>query len=265
MALGLDGVVTGTATATSKAVSLTTSVANSRIFVAVTCNGGPVVSVTASGLTFTRRARNVNGGINLELWSAPATGTLSSLSITVTQTSSAFLSVHAFGISNGGATPSFDTNGALPNLVQDGNGGSGGATTTRASITTSQTNDLLISVYRFLSTSAPTNPGTGWTQISSANFMECQYKIVSAPQTATDALLSTGFNGGNNDQNGGIGDAVTSDAIEADIVASMSVGLTEAATVSLGSINAGTSTLGLSVSAVVQATANKQPVCCVIT
>jgi hypothetical protein len=234
MALASDGVATGTATASSLSVSLTTTNTNDLIFVAVACNGGPVVSVTATGLTFTRRARNINGSVNVELWSAPSTAALTSKSITITQTSSAFLSVHAFGISNGGALPAFDGNGALPNLVQDGSGGSGGATSTRASITTTQSNDLLLSVYRFLSTSAPTNPGTGWTQISSANFMEVQYKVVSSPQTATDALLSTAFNGGDNNQNGGIGDAVT-----ADVPISATLAVTEAPDVFAGTGSAG--------------------------
>jgi hypothetical protein len=199
----LDGSVQGNVgSGTTCSVSLTTSNPNDFICVAVLCNGGPVVSVTATGLTFTRRAQNVGTATNVELWYAQSASALSAKSITVTQTSSGFMTVTAFGVS--GAT-GWDNNANLPSVIGDG---SGNATTARASLTTSKADDFLIGIYRMHTTSTPT-AGSGWTAIAGANFQLVEYKSVSATQSATDATLTTG----NNDQNGGIGDALTSDAL----------------------------------------------------
>lgn len=202
----LDGSVKGTASASSCVVNLTTTQTNDFIYVAIGCNGGPVVSVTASGLVFNRRKRNANAQFNFETWAAFSTAALTAEPITVNQTTSDFITVCAFGVH--GAT-GFDPNTALPDAIGDG---LGGTTTDRTEITTDNPDDFLIGAYRFGHTSAPTSPGTGWTHIETGNFMAVQYKIVSAPQTALDVVLSTGFNGGNDDQNGGIADALTANS-----------------------------------------------------
>ncbi len=199
--LVLDGAVAATGNAGSLMLTLTTAAAG-LVCVAVGCNGGPVTGITGGGLTWTRRGRNVASAVNIELWSAPSPAALAGVGITINQTSSGFMTAVAFGIN--GSALAFDPNGALPSVIGDG---SGSPTTARCSITTSNAEDFLIGAYRFNFTANPSE-GVGWSKISGANYMLVEYKIVSATQAGLDVTISTGFNGGSDDQNGGIADAV---------------------------------------------------------
>lgn len=208
MSLALDGSVAGTTTAASLAVSLTTSNGNDIVVVIVTCNGGPVVSVTAAGLTFARAGRNGSFATNIEMWWARAPVALSSKSITVTQTSSAFISISAFGVS--GNPVALDPNALLPSVIGDG---SGTGTGSLCAITTTQNQEFMIGAYRFAATANPT-AGAGWTQISGANFMLTEYKVVSTKQNATSVGIVTGFT----NENGGIAHSLTTGLSQASYV-----------------------------------------------
>ena len=127
--LTLDGTVSGAIGTgnTSHSVSLTTTEADDLIVVIVGWTGhslspgtNSVSSVTASGLTFTRRAqlRDRTGGSydgNIEIWTAPASLALTSESIAVTMASSVDEGViGAFGVNGTTITDPFDSNVSLP-------------------------------------------------------------------------------------------------------------------------------------------------------
>ena len=193
MALALDGSVAGnSSSAGSLGVSLTTSNSDDVICVLATVNGGPVTSVTATGLSFTKRANvGVSASSQIELWTAVAASTLSSLTITVAQTSSSFITVCAFGVSGADTSTIWDSNGGLP-----------ATSTSAASITTDNDDCFLIGGMRTAGPS-PSLPGAGWTAISVANFQVAEYQIISS---AASSVAVTKGDGGT--ANGIIGDAI---------------------------------------------------------
>jgi len=195
MALALDGSVHGNSgSSNSLPVSLSTSNGNVVIVVCVTTNGGPVTGVSGSTMgAFT--LRKAQGGPNfIETWYKKSTSALSSETITVSTTSSSFITVDAFGISGADTTTIFDSNVSLPNAP-------GGAN--HVVVSTTNANDFIFAAYRFNSTPSPTE-GTGFTKISGANFQLVEYKIVSATQSSLDIGIGTG----DGDENNGIGDAI---------------------------------------------------------
>ena len=183
MAFSIDGNVNAiNFGGTSQAVSLTTSNTNDVILMVVAGTGGPVVSVTSSNLTFTRRSVTfkVVPSTTLEVWYAISSGTLSSESITVTQTGSSTLVINAFGLSGANTSTPWDTNVSLPAF---GNTSATGSTT--------NANDLLLFCERF-STVGPSLP-TGFTSIYSSANLCTAYQIVSSTQTSVTVTDPSGL------------------------------------------------------------------------
>lgn len=197
MALALDGSVHGNSgSASSLSVSLTTANAGDDIFVVVTTNGGPVTSVTATGLTFSlHTAGQFSAGQPLEIWYAKNAGVLTAVSITINTTSADFITVDAFGISGADVSTVFDSNGSVPNLTTVFGGD--------AIISTTSANCFLLGAYRQSSTVSPT-AGAGFTLISGADYQLVEYFIVSAAQTNFDFTKITG----RDDTRVGIGTAI---------------------------------------------------------
>jgi hypothetical protein len=188
-ALSIDGTAHGTtAGATTVSVTLTTSHANDVIIVFANGNGGAITGVTASGLTFTQRARSPSFPWMYEFY-AIAASPLSSVSITTTQASSAFLTVDAFGISGANTVSLFD--GSVVTGTID-----------PLSISTTNLNTMIIGGFRESGAQNPTQ-GSGYTRISGANFQLTEYKIVSGTQSGLSVSQNPG--GGSN---GDIADAV---------------------------------------------------------
>jgi hypothetical protein len=189
----------------SKALTLTTAVANDLILVLVGIEGGSVQgtvsSVTSSHLTFTKRwgFTFATGKMRLELWWARASGTLSSEVITTTLAGTsqdgwcnaiqAFQNCNSFN--NG-----FDPNGALPG--NQGGGGSAGATPT-CNVSTTNADDLLLAMYTGNNNPATAQP-SGYTSICNfvdfsaglfSNLSWC-YKSVSTTQSAVAQNWASG-------------------------------------------------------------------------
>jgi hypothetical protein len=173
MALTIDGNVQANNNATSVSISITTSNANDVIVVVPVCNGGPVISVTASaaGLSsFTQRSTTTPGTFTVEIWYATATSPLSAVSITVTQTSSALIDVIAFGVTGADLHTVWDTNGSLPAI----NSSSGGVT-----ISTSARGTMAIGATRLSSSTGSAD--TGFTLLRNAGFLLDEYQVYGAP------------------------------------------------------------------------------------
>lgn len=193
-ALSLDGSAHATQGGATSAVSmnLTTSLSNDIIIVFTEQNGGSVSSVVSSPtLTWAHRATAGSGATTLEEWwaFAPSADTYA---ITVTITGNAFQSVAAFGV-NGGKTSGnpFDTNGSLPST----------ASSDPVSVSTTSANTMIIGGFRL---GDPSTPGTGYTSITTSDFLLTEYKIVSAAQTSLSVTAGSGAGGAN----GVIGDAI---------------------------------------------------------
>ena len=192
MALSLDGSAhINSSNSASLGVALTTSNSNDIICVVATVNGAPVTSVTASGLTFTKRANaGTTSAFQIELWTAVATSPLTALTITTTQTSSAFITVDVFGISGADTSTIFDANAALPSEVSSGN----------PSISTDTADTFCLGCMR--GTGGSPVAGAGWTAISAADYQVTEYQIVSSTQSGLSVTATS------TTPNGGIGDAI---------------------------------------------------------
>lgn len=194
--LALDG--TGQTLGTSGAsatVALTTTHPTDVVTVISLANAGQVSSITAAGLTFTKRASAVNtGGEPIEEWSAVASATFSG-NITVNYSNTTtYASVVAFGISGANTGTIYDNHTGLPATASG-----------TVSISTANANDFLIGTYRYASTVSPT-AGSGWTQIAGGGYLLVEYRIVSATQSSLAVTDTTGAG----DEGAGIGDAVIS-------------------------------------------------------
>lgn len=131
MTLSIDGSnAVNATTVSSQVISLTTTLSNDDIVVVVSSyqsSAQTVSSVTASGLTFTRRGSPLawtNGGgshVNQEVWKAPA-ATVFSGNITVNWSGTIDAgNVIAFGVNDDGTNISvFDSNASLPATVTNG-------------------------------------------------------------------------------------------------------------------------------------------------
>jgi hypothetical protein len=185
LTLAIDGSVHHNSTASSQAVSLTTSNTNDYIIVCVTTNSGPVTSITGGGLSFSRIASNGVSNQVVEVWSAFASSTLSATSLTINTTASNFLTIDAFGVSGSNQTSTvFDSGGP-----QTG--------TDPISITTANPNTMVIAAYRELSAGNPT-AGTSFTAVSGADFQLVEYKVLSSTATisCTQGTGAGSANGG---------------------------------------------------------------------
>lgn len=168
MALALDGSAIGNATATTVAVTLTTT-GPGLVFVTFASNAA-VSSVTAPGLTFTQVSGlpyNNSTSNFVDIWWAVSAGALSSKVITGNMSSSTFVTPIAFGISGADTVSPFD--GAV--VTNSG---------TSIQISTSNANTFIFAV----EVDNNTTVGSGFTQLqSSTNFNFSDYKIVSTTQT----------------------------------------------------------------------------------
>jgi hypothetical protein len=150
-------------------VALTTTKTNDVVVVVVLPNGGPVVSVSDGTNSFTKRSFTCPGQ-NIEEWYHVYSGTFSG-TITVTQTSSMFMSVSAFGINGAHTAAPFDTNASVPNCD---------TTIAAAAISTSNANDIIYGGNSCDSTGTATSP---WTLLYGSNFALTEYQIVSTTQS----------------------------------------------------------------------------------
>lgn len=191
MSLALDGHVHGTlGTGNSFSVSLTTTGGSGQIVVAIATNNTSVTSVTATGLTFLQRKATTGGfGWNvLAEYVAPYTTNFSG-NITITLSGTQSCTVDAWGISGADTTASvtsgnapFDANASMPYSTTN-NAVSGASTSTA--------NDF---IYAIVSSPSTDTAGTGWTLIpgSGANYLTCQYQIVSSTQTGLSGATGSG-------------------------------------------------------------------------
>lgn len=178
MSLSLDGtpVAAGQSSTTITLTGFTTTAGSGEIVVCILSNAASVVSVTATGLTFT--ARNAySGGFGFSIgavYTAPYTTNFSG-TITVTLASATGGRGVVFAVGGANTSTPFDSGGP-----QNNNG------TGAPSITTTNANDF---VYTSTNTSlTTTTAGTGWTLISSAGGMLVEYQIVSATGTYTTTI-----------------------------------------------------------------------------
>lgn len=229
MALSLDGSAKNDTwqQASSGTVTLTTSLTNDVICVLVggqtndTYNNGltfSVSSVTATGLTFTKRVGidgkggfNTTGGGNpglnsLELWTAPSTSALSSKVITVNASNNPDCGcIIAFGVNGvNNINSPWDTNAGL--TYSNFSTAQAGSNASVTGVSTTQANDFLIWANETYSSAAPldsASPPTNFTLIQrirnvSGNLeasMYAGYRIVSATQ-ASVTVSQTASNSG---------------------------------------------------------------------
>lgn len=179
---------------TAASVSLTTSNANDVIIVDIVENSTTVTSVTdTAGLVWHQRAV---AGTSLhpiyEYYAiAPSALTNDQIAVSFAGTAS-YADVNAFGISGANTASPFDPNVAVPSTPASSKG----------SVSTSDTNDLIFAGYRFTEDETP-SAGTGWTAINAGGgYYLSEYQVVSSAQSGLLALASS------SDQNGGIIDAV---------------------------------------------------------
>lgn len=186
--LSLDGKNSGSTTAASLNVSLTTTKWSGTIVAAIISNAA-VTSVTAGGLTFTLRATVNDGGSDFcTIYSAPYSSNFSG-NITVNLASSTFVTMTAFGV--GGAS-GFDADASLPKTA----GGN------FAAFNTSNARDFIYAL-SIPTNSPPYTAGTGWTLLNGTNFQALEYQIVTTTQAGLTPTLASSPN-----QHCSIGDAI---------------------------------------------------------
>lgn len=179
----------------TKSLALTTTVANDLIVATVSMEnpgGVPTVqTMTSAHLTFAKVGTIKTAVLNIEVWTARASGILTSESITVTTTTNVdSASFAVFGMQN---CTGLDPNVSLP-ATNSGTGTTGSV----GGISTSNLNDLLMLFYM---TNDPTNPGVGAGQTSFVNQtnasgglwagQEIDYKAVSTLQSGITLATAT--------------------------------------------------------------------------
>lgn len=196
MAISISGTAHKNITSgSSTTVALTTS-GPAKIIVVATINqttDAPMTSISSANTSgWSLRARQANGtaGNSIEIWSGVAAAALTSEIITLTFAGSiGFGTFDIFGVAGADAAI-WDANAALPDKQ----------TTGTCSITTTASETMLLGCYRC----ALSNPtaGAGWSVIGNTNFQLVEYKLVSSPQSAMPAAISSGT------PNAGLGDAI---------------------------------------------------------
>ncbi len=149
----LDGTAASYAgTGTSLNAALTTTGAGT-IFALILLNQANCTSVTASGLTFTKRAEQTGAFSYLSFWDAPSSGAQASLTITSNHDASAsFATLHLWGWS--GTLSGLDAHASNPDV----------GTSDPRTISTSSATTVIFHGARD-GTAANPGPGTGFTQI----------------------------------------------------------------------------------------------------
>jgi hypothetical protein len=183
MAILLEGTAqTNSNPASSRTVTITTTGTNRRIFVHALCNGGPVASVTSANLTFTRWGRSDSGATTVEIWYADAPTALTSEVITVTQTSSGYITVCATAAySDAGLTIEFDADASNPTA---------GTSNTSGTISTATADTKIIGLYRSGSSATTTTAAT-WTGIDSNQFIMVEHKDFTSTQSSLSVPVMT--------------------------------------------------------------------------
>jgi len=180
-------------TVSSYFVTLTTT-APCLIYVALLENGGPGVSVVGSSLgTFSLRKSQISSAGSPyyeEVWTKYSPAALTAETITVTQTSSAFLTIDAVAFSGVSASTPFDGNASLPAGVTAGN----------PSVSTNAGSTCIVGAFRSAS-GVTQGAGSGYTAISDTDYQLVEYRLVSSPQSGL--AVTTGGT-----DNGAIGDAL---------------------------------------------------------
>jgi hypothetical protein len=193
--LSLDGSGEGTNNSTTSfTIPLTTTKAPGVIVVGFSSGIDTVSSVTASGLTFTKRVGPVAGtGNNLYEYAAPYSSNFSG-NITIANSGTSFASGIAFGVSGAPSSSYFDPNVSLP------------ATTTTAAAPTGTTTTANDIVFVFVSLMVNTvTPGSGWSRVTgtdSTNYILAQYQLPASAGSYTGNVSV------NSDINGSILDAI---------------------------------------------------------
>lgn len=196
--LSLDGLgaEANSSNATTSA-TIVTSLSNNIIVACLLANGENASTVVGSSLgSFTRRARIIVSGNNVEVWWVLAPSPLSGggEGITVTFPNPTFNTVTAFAVNGAKTSAPFDTDPSLPAI----------GSSDPLSVSTAATNTLVFAAYRMAGTANPTFGG-GFTQIQGlGNFFAVGCKIFSSPQTGLSIPLATGAG----DSNGSIADAI---------------------------------------------------------
>jgi hypothetical protein len=252
VALTIDGSgATAIATAvTSVSAAITTTNANDIILAFVhagalgTGGAATVTSVTAAGLTFTRRASDYRGSTapwnTVELWWAPATAALTAKSVTATLSRTIDdCSIQLVAVSGCGSMSNpFDVNGSLPAVTGNISTGS-----TAQTVSTSTAVTMLLAFFGSFNGTNETL-GSGWTTLLSTanggggNFSETfsQYRTFSSAQTS----FAGAFGAANRSGFGVIYDALTaSSTISAAQAVSMTTTSAVAAAKSAGKPLAG--------------------------
>lgn len=187
--LSLDATSTGGAAVNTGAGpftdSITTTHAPDKICIAYTLVDGDdsAATVTSAHLTFTRRgSSNHSSGTDISEFCAPASATLSSETISVNM-NGCCTSIESnwvtWAVYDGGATPSFDSNAAIPTMLGAGAGDN--------SITTTSTKTFAVCMYKMDANGISWGAGSGWTLIygASTGALVVEYKLFSSAQTGT--------------------------------------------------------------------------------
>lgn len=236
MTLALDGTATNSFTSTATGtVTVTTSDVNDVICVVVgiestSGNGAAatVNSVTATGLTFTKRSAstvhtNSNNYVNIELWTAPSASAVTSKVITVTCTSTPAVDcagIIAFGVNGANSISSpWDSNANFPSES------SSGTICPTVTVNTSQAKDFILvaGVQGTTNNGSSVVFGSPFTQIAvvgnpgGVNLVRfgVGYNIVSSTQSSLTVASNAGTSGLYNNSGTNAAFAVIADAITA--------------------------------------------------
>lgn len=176
-------------------ITLTLSYSSGSFIVCdITTNGPPITAVSSAALgAFTHHVNSPSDAI--ERWHLVATSAQTNDTITVTQTTALFITADVYEIKGANTSSPYDSGGPQTSDGPD-----------PKSITTANANTMVIAAFRESSTASPT-AGSGFTQISGADFQLTEYEILSSAQT----LSCTQTTGAGN-SNGLIIDAIVAAA-----------------------------------------------------
>jgi hypothetical protein len=164
--LSLDGTpqFANASTASLALPAFTSSNSNDIILIPVISNGLPITSITGGSLTFARLT-SFTPANNLDLWWAVAASPLSSVVFTVNTTGNAFITAGVLAVTGGKTSAPFDA----VTTAQSTNPAA------FATVTTDVANTFAIG----MDGSSTNAPGSGWINVTSANFLTVNYQIFS--------------------------------------------------------------------------------------
>ena len=188
MALALSGSVhVNASTASVTTPVLNAAVANCYIIVCIVSNGSSdVVTVkSGSGTNFSLIKSGGESNNWTNVWALFSAGVYND-TVVVTQGSASFCTVDAFGFSGSGQTALvWDTGSPVFNTVDPFN------------IVTASPNTAVIACFRQTAAANPT-AGSGFTQISGADYCLSEYKLVPSPTTTScTQTIGVGASSGN--------------------------------------------------------------------